>query len=54
MKYSDSIAKIEQVLSDNGIDLEKIDSAEHTEIDGKKVAVISLLVVMPLSEAASA
>jgi hypothetical protein len=54
MKYSDSIAKIEKILSDNGIDLEKIDSAGHMDIDGKHMAVISLMVVMPLSEAASA
>ena len=54
MKYSDSIAKVEKILSDNGIDLEKIDSAGHTEIDGKHVAVISFMVVMPLSEDASA
>jgi hypothetical protein len=53
MKYSKSIAKIEKILSDNGIDLEKIDSAGHVEIDGKNMAVISFMVVMPLSEAAS-
>ena len=54
MKYSDSIAKIEKILSDNGIDLEKIDSAGHVEIDGKDMAVIAFMVVMPLAEAASA
>lgn len=54
MKYINCIAKIEKILSDNGIDLEKIDSAGHTGIDGKDMAVISFTVVMPLSEAASA
>ena len=54
MNYSDTIAKLENILSENGITIEKIDSAGHTQIDGKDMAVISFMVVMPLSEAASA
>jgi len=54
MRYSDTIARLENILSDNGITIEKIDSAGHAEIDGKNMAVISFMVVMPLSEAASA
>jgi predicted regulator of amino acid metabolism with ACT domain len=50
MKYSDVIAKIENILSDNGIDLRKIESAGTVELAGKDVAVISLQIVMPSSE----
>ena len=50
MKYSDVIAKIENILSDNGIDLRKIESAGIVELAGKDVAIISLQIVMPSSE----
>ncbi|MEW6602054.1 MAG: hypothetical protein AB1499_13865 [Nitrospirota bacterium] len=54
MKYSDTIAKIEKALADGGIDLRKIEDASTVDFDGKDMAVISLQVVMPLSEAVSA
>jgi hypothetical protein len=54
MKYSETIAKIEKALADNGIDLRKIEDASTVEIEEKNMVVISLQVVMPLSEAVSA
>jgi len=53
MKYSDVISNIEDVLSDNGIDLRKIESAGTVDIDDKELAVISLQVTMPSSEVPS-